>query len=184
MIRKTAVALLVGLVAAAGAGSAAAQVKTIPGDSRTVVATVEAVESSSRTVTLREADGALHDITVPRSVERFPEVKVGDRVRVTYYETLTLRKKAPGEADVDTLRERMTPTPGTRPAGTAASQRTITAVVDAIDPTLPSISFKGPRGWAYSTKVKDRAALAQVVVGDRVDITWTEAMVVAMEPAK
>jgi hypothetical protein len=63
-------------------------------------------------------------------------------------------------------------------------QRTITATIDNIDMDVPSISFKGPRGWNYSSKVKDKKALSQVKAGDRVDITWTEAMLVSMAPAK
>ena len=62
-----------------------------------------------------------------------------------------------------------------------AGQRTITAKITAIDEKIPSISFTGPNGWAYSTRVEDKAALAKVKVGDRVDITWTAAALIAFE---
>jgi hypothetical protein len=66
-----------------------------------------------------------------------------------------------------------------------SGQRTITAKITAIDPKVPSISFTGPNGWNYSTRVQDKAALAKVKEGDRVDITWTAAAVVAFgEPPK
>jgi hypothetical protein len=163
---------------------AVAQVKILPGETTTVTATVEAIEQSSRTVTLRDPKGQLRTITVPQSVERFSEVKIGDRLTVTYYDTITIRKKDPGEPDVDTLTGAKTPTAGAKPAGTAAVQQTITATIDQIDMNVPSISFKGPRGWSYSSKVRDKKALSQVKVGDRVDITWTEAMLTSMTPAK
>jgi len=57
-------------------------------------------------------------------------------------------------------------------------------VISEIDPAVPSISFKGPNAWSYSTKVHDKKALAQVKVGDRVDIIWTEAVLVSMAPPK
>ena len=39
--------------------------------------------------------------------------------------------------------------------------------------------------WTYSSRVADKAALAKVKVGDRVDITWTEALTVSVKsPAK
>ena len=60
----------------------------------------------------------------------------------------------------------------------------MTAVVDAIDPKVPSISFKGPQGWTYSRKVLDKNVLKQVKVGDRVDFTWTEAMIVSVDTPK
>ena len=65
-------------------------------------------------------------------------------------------------------------------------QRTITATIVAIDNSVPSITFKGETvNWTYSSRVADKAALAKVKVGDRVDITWTEALTVSVKsPAK
>ena len=40
------------------------------------------------------------------------------------------------------------------------------------------------KGWKCSSRVQDTAALAKVKVGDKVDITWTEAMLVSLEPEK
>ena len=70
---------------------------------------------------------------------------------------------------------------GAKPAGTLASQRAITATITAIDPNVPSITFTGPNGWKYSSRVQDTAALAKVKVGDKVDITWTTAALVSFE---
>jgi hypothetical protein len=166
------------------ATSADAQVKTLPGERQTITATVEAVEQSRREVTLRDAQGELRTIQVPAEVKRFPAIKVGDKISATYYDTITLRLKAAGEPDVDTLKEGVTPGGGRKPVGTAAAQQTITATIDAIDMNIPSISFSGPRGWKYSTKVQDKKALAQVKVGDKVDITWTEALLVSVADGK
>ena len=164
--------------------TAGAQTKTLPGEHRTITATVEAIEESSREVTLRDEKGELHTIALAKSVTRFPQIKVGDKVSATYYDTITLRVKPAGEPDVDTLKEGVTPGGGVKPVGTAAVQQTITATIDAIDMSVPSISFKGPRGWKYSTKVQDKKALSQVKVGDKVDITWTEALLVAVAASK
>ena len=69
-------------------------------------------------------------------------------------------------------------TPGTRPGGTSAEQRTITATITQIDPKVPSITFKGPNNWTYSSRVEDRKAIEKVKVGDKVDITWTQATLI------
>jgi hypothetical protein len=61
---------------------------------------------------------------------------------------------------------------------------TITATISAIDPATPSITFTGPNGYKYTSKVQDPAALATVKVGDKVDIVWTEAMLVSLERGK
>jgi hypothetical protein len=92
-----------------------------------------------------------------------------------------IRLKQPGEKDVNTSTGGATPSGQARPGGTAAKQRTITATITAIDMNVPSITFTGPNGWKYSSKVEDKSALAKVKVGDKVDLTWTEAVLVSIE---
>ena len=163
---------------------AAAQIKTLPGDAVTVTATVEAIERSTRSLTLKAEDGKLETITVPIEVKRFDTLKVGDKITAKYYENIVLRKKAPGEPDVNTLAGGVTPGSGAKAGGTASAQRTITATITAIDPAVPSISLSGPNNWKYSSRVADKAALAQVKVGDKLDITWTEAVLISAEAPK
>ena len=160
---------------------ATAQIKTLPGESHTVTATVEAMEKSTRMLTLKAADGTLTTITVPSDVKRYDGLKVGDRITAKYYENIVLRKKAPGEKDVNTLSGGVAPSPGSRPTGTASVQRAITATITAIDPSVPSISLSGPNNWKYSSKVADKEALKTVKVGDKLDITWTEAVLLSVE---
>src|SRR5512144_102970 len=139
---------MIGILVAAAvalplAGTVQAQTKTI---------TVEAIEASTRTLTLKKPDGTYVTTVVPDSVKRFDQIKVGDTISARYYENLVLRVKQPGEKDVDTSAKGMTPVTA---GGTAAKQRTITATITAIDPTIPSITFTGPNGWKYSSKVED-----------------------------
>ena len=155
--------------------------KSVTGETITATATVESIERSTRQVTLKNEDGTYEILDVPASVKRFDELKVGDKVKARYYENVVLRLKAPGEKDVDSSTGGVTRGDGARPAGTIATQRTITATITAIDNSSPSITFTGPNGWKYSTHVEDKAMLAKVKVGDRVDITWTEAALVSIE---
>jgi Cu/Ag efflux protein CusF len=167
------------------AGTALAQVsKTITGETVTTTATIQSIEKSSRQVTLKNEDGTYEVLTVPTSVKKFDSLKVGDKVKAHYYENVVLRLKAPGEKDVDTTTGAVTPGTGAGPAGTAAAQRTITATITAIDQKVPSITFSGPNGWTYSSHVEDKAALAKVKVGDKVDITWTSAALVSVDDVK
>lgn len=172
------------VVLAATSAAAEAQVtKTITGEVVTVTATVEAIERGNREVTVKKSDGKYETFRVPESIKRFDTLKIGDTVKARYYETMVLNLKAPGAKDVDTATGATTPAKD-RPAGTAAVQQTITATITEIDPKVPSITFKGPRGWVYSSRVEDRQALSKVKVGDKVDITWTAATVVALEDGK
>ena len=163
---------------------AAAQIKTLPGESITVTATVDAIERSSRMLTLKRPDGALETIKVPAEVKRFDALKVGDTIRATYYDNIVLRVMKPDEKAVDSSGESLTPSAGTRPGATVAAQRRITATITAIDPAIPSITLSGPNNWTYSSRVEDKAALKQVKVGDRLEVTWTGAVMVSAEAPK
>jgi hypothetical protein len=132
------------VLALALASGAAAQVKEVPGETMTVSGTVEAIDHTSRALTLKNEAGELVTIDVSPEVKRFPEIKVGDKITARYYDNVTVRLKKPGEADVNTKSSAATPGQGASPA-TIATQRTMTAVIEAIDPNVPSISFKGPR---------------------------------------
>ena len=166
------------------ASVAPAQVKEIPGDTVTLSGTVEAIDHTGRALTLKNQTGELVTLDVAAEAKRFPEIKVGDKVTARYYDNVTVRLKKPDEASVHTSSAAATPGQGAKPGATVASQRTMTAVVEAIDPSVPSISFKGPQGWKYSRKVLDKNVLKQVKVGDRVDFTWTEAMIVEVSSPK
>jgi len=163
------------------AAPATAQVtKTLPGETKVVTATVEAIERSSREVTVKKSDGQYDAFYVPTTIKRFDTLKIGDKITAKYYETIVLQLKAPGEKDVDKASAGVV-RGADKTAGTASIQQTITATITAIDPKSPSITFTGPRGWSYSSRVEDKKALAKVKVGDKVDITWTEALVLSIE---
>ena len=49
---------------------------------------------------------------------------------------------------------------------------------------MPSITFTGPNGWVYSSKVQDVPLLKTVKVGDMVNITWTEAVSISVTAPK
>jgi hypothetical protein len=179
---KTAATLAAVPLLVATAAIAGAQTKVVPGTTERITVTVEAIDHANRQVTVKKSDGTYEAIYVPASIKAFDTLKIGDRVTSTHYQNMVLQLKKPGEKAVDTASGGVVKAPG--PGGTASRQRTITATVAAIDEKAPSITFTGPNGWKYSTRVEDRKALAQVKVGDRVDITWTEATVLSLEAAK
>ena len=178
--------LLVGLLSAAVLvpAVASAQIKTLPGESVTLTATVDAIEHASRSLTLKKPDNTLSTMKVPKEYIRFDALKVGDKVSATYYDNIVVRVKAPGEKDVNSLGQSMLASPGTKPGFTIASQRVMTATVTAIDPKIPSISLSGPENWKYSSRVEDREALKKLKVGDRLDLVWTEAVMLSATAPK
>ena len=84
--------LLVGIIAVAVLVSMArtvmAQTKTVKSEMRTETGTVEAIDPSTRTVTLKKADGTYVSVVAGPDITRFAEVKVGDKVNARYYENI------------------------------------------------------------------------------------------------
>ena len=177
--------LVVGIIAAAVlvsmARSVMAQAKTVRSEMRTETATVESIDPATRTVTLKKPDGTYVQVVAGPDIKRFEEIKAGDKVNARYYENVVVRLKQPGESEVDSRVKATTGSEQELPGGTKAKQTTITATVTAIDPNTPSISFTGPNGWMYTSKVQDPEALAKVKVGDKLEIVWTQAMLVSLE---
>jgi Cu/Ag efflux protein CusF len=184
MTKMTRILSVAALLALTASAAFAGQSKTIPGEMVTVTAKVEAIEMQSRTVTLKKTDGTYTTLVVPTQYERFSSIKVGDTVTARYYDNIVVRKLNPGEKPVDSSAAGITPAPGTRPVGTAAAQRTITTTITAIDEAIPSITLTGPNGWVYSSKVQDKPLLKTLKVGDKVNVTWTEAVSIAVTPPK
>lgn len=168
----------------AATGQIGAQTKTITGETKMTTVSVEAIERSRREVTVKKPDGTYDVLYVPETFKMFDNLKIGDKVTAKYYENIVLQLKAPGDKAVDTGSLAVVGKGPDGSGGTASHQRTITATITDIDQKAPSITFSGPNGWKYTSRVEDKKALAKVKVGDRVDITWTEATVLSLEAAK
>jgi len=162
----------------------AGQTKVIPGDIVTVTAKVEAIELQSRTLSLKKADGTFATFVVPEAYERFSGIKVGDTVTARYYDNIVFRKLNPGEKPTNSDAAGLSVPGGTRPSATVSTQRTMTTTITNIDMKVPSITFTGPNGWVYSSKVQDVPLLKTVKVGDKVNITWTEAVSITVTAPK
>lgn len=157
-----------------------AQVKVLPTQTVTVDGTVETIDYPKRVVTIKTTTGEFHTFDVPEGARRFNEIKVGDRVQAKYNNNVTVRLKPPGEAAVDTAKTARTGGEGALPGGMAATERTMTATISAIDKSASSITFVGPNNWKYSRRVVEPKIFDQVKVGDQVDITWNTDLTVAV----
>ena len=178
-------ALLAAAAIASGAGAAWAQTKTLPkgsaSQSTKVTATVTAIDLKSREISLKTPDGLESTFVVDAAVKNLPQVKVGDTVSATYTEALAYEVKKGGAAGATETIAGGTAEPGKTPAGAIARQVTLTVSIAAIDPAVPSVTFKGPQGNTRTIKVRDPKKLEGVSVGDTVQITYTEALALKIE---
>jgi len=174
---------LAGAVLLLTSSTAGAQSKTLQGEAESVTVTIESIDQASRTMTVKDSKGVYETVDVPPDVKRFSELKVGDKITARYYENVVVRLKKPGEPAVDVDSGALTRSQGT-PGATASVQRTITVTVTAMDPKARSVTVTGPNGYVYSRRVQDKKAFDQLKVGDRLDMTWTNALLLSVDPAK
>jgi hypothetical protein len=181
MRRVNTILSLSGLVLALSLPSWAQEVKQLPTQTVTISGTVATIDHAKRVVNIKTSDGKFETVDVPAGAKRFDELKVGDKVSLTYNNNVSARLKPPGEAAVDTGSSTTTAGQQARPGGTATVQRTMTVIVDTIDKSASSMTFSGPNGWKYSRHIVDPTVFDKVKVGDKIDITWNTDVTVAVQ---
>jgi hypothetical protein len=151
--------------------------------SETVTATVVQVNQKTREVIVKTGDGKEYSFVAGDNVKNLAQVKEGDVITAVYTEAIAYEIKEHGTTGVQTTTAAAAAQPGTKPSGAVAQQTTVTVLITAIDPTVPTVTFMGPRGNKETIKVKDPQKLNGVKVGDKVDITYTEALAIKVDAA-
>jgi hypothetical protein len=163
-----------------------AQSATPPATARRLHETVvvSAIDRTSRTVTLVNAEGDSRTVGVPADMSSFDTLKVGDHVDVDYDESVGVALMPAG------AKARMTETTtGGRTAepGGAAVGRQIMATVEVIgvDEVMNRVTFKGPKGNVRTVTVYDptmQKKLTSLEPGQMVQITYREAIAASIKP--
>ncbi len=150
-----------------------------------VTATVTAIDPATRSVTLKGPQGKELTVTAGPDVKNFAQIKVGDRVNAEYVESITLELKKGSTAPVARSESTAlhTAKSGDRPAGVVGRQVTVTAEVTDLDAVNQTVTLRGPQR-TVELKVADPEQFKRVAKGDRVEATYTEAVAIAVEPAK
>lgn len=149
-----------------------------------VTAQITAIDKATRKVELKGPEGKTVSLVAGEQVRNFDQLKVGDMVAIQYVEALTLelRKSGPSKAPKEEMAA-VRAKPGERPAGAVGRQVTATADVVGVDEKKGTISLKGPEGRVVDLKVRNPDQFKVVKVGDKVDVTYTEALAISVEPA-
>jgi hypothetical protein len=150
-----------------------------------VTATVTAIELPERLVTLRGPEGNLFTVQAGEEVRNLPQVEVGDRVVVRYYEAIAAELAKTGEEAGASVAAMRAP-PGAKPGAGLGQQVTATVEIVAVDPTTHTVSFTDPDGIAQTIAVHDpemQDFVETLKAGDEVAVTYTEALAISVEPA-
>jgi Cu/Ag efflux protein CusF len=149
----------------------------------TATARVKAIDLQTRHVTLERADGSEVMLYVDDTVRNLPQVKVGDEVKASYYESLAYEVKKPGTAapGATVAEEAGRAKLGEKPAGAGARVTTAVLTITGIDKAAGTVTLQGPTGRVTTVKARDPRNLERVAVGDLVEVTYTEAMAVSVD---
>jgi hypothetical protein len=167
--------------ASAPAAKPAAQPKVQEAATVTLRGTVEAIDKEKQTVTIK---GPKRTVTVHvRDPKKLQAIKVGDPVVGKYYEALAIEVRKPGAATPGVTAQRgvATSKPGATPAGAVGQQVTVTVTVVEIDKKAGTVTIKGPEGATETVKARDPKNLEAMKAGDLVEITYTQALAIALD---
>lgn len=145
-------------------------------------ATVKSINRQTGMVTLQRSDGQLIRFRVGDDVTNLPQVRKGDLVNVTYYESVALHLRKPGHGhvgvtvDEDAARAQ----PGELPAGAVGREVKVTSKVVKVDRRNRSVTLELPSGERITFAVEDPSQLRRIKVGDLVKATYREAIAVAV----
>jgi hypothetical protein len=150
-----------------------------------ITATIQAIDSTTRSVTLRDDKGNEDTFAIGESVKRFNELKVGQKVNITYYESIVFQLLKPGEkGGGQSIEAALDRAKSALPAGTVTVQDKATVTVKAVDPSVPSITVTTADGRVVTRKIENKKNIEGVKPGDKIDITFTRAIVTSVQDAK
>ena len=169
------------LVAAAFGTVAQAQKEITRGQSVTVTATIVAIDSTARLVTLKGPAGNVETVYAGPEITRFAELKVGQSVTFWSYEAVVFAIQKAGDTTNPTENTKLVRDAGATPGGTLSQRITTSVTVNAIDLKVPSVAVTTDDGRKLSFKVEDARNLDGVKAGDKVKITYMQALAISVK---
>jgi hypothetical protein len=151
-------------------------------------ATVMAIDQSTRMVTLKGPKGNSVTFKAGEEVRNLAQVEVGDEVKFAYYESVAVRVLKEGEAfpaageSAAMVRAKL----GEKPSGAVGTETVVNATITAIDKKAKTatLNLKGEGGKSVTVTPVRPEKLDEVKVGDRIVITYTEAVAISVEKAE
>lgn len=152
-----------------------------------LTASVEALDRETRMVSLRSAEGRSATVYAGPDVRNFDQISVGDQVVVTFYAAIGAEVTKPDQATTGVQHEgaMLRAAEGARPAGAVAEMLTTTVEIDSVDASMNTVTFRRPDGLVRVLAIEDpkaQAFIRELKRGDRVTVTYMEAIAVSVRP--
>lgn len=150
-------------------------------------AVVEAIDLEHRLVTLKADDGEVATIEVSDEVKNLPQIKTGDRVVARYYQAIGAQVRTATTPEAPTIELETVRAPeGASPAGAVGHRVTVPVTIAAVRNDGKLVSFFGEDGLMRVIEVQrpeGQEFARGLKEGDKVELTYTEALAISVEPA-
>lgn len=151
-------------------------------ETKEVRATITAIDSATRRVTMVTPAGEKVTITAGPEVANFKQLRVGDQVTVVRIEQIATRMAKPGEVVVDDETIDLSVAPlGKKPGVSMATTEQLVATVTRINTRTRRATLTFADGSTKTVRVRDDIDLSKHKVGDRVVIRVTDAYALKVE---
>ena len=130
---------------------------------------VMVVNTETRLMTLKDADGVFHVLNLPPEVSRIDQIKIGDKVAVTEIST-ALIGLTPADAGTPIAMDTTTDIDresGRKPSGTITETITVSGKIVGLDKAAGTVTVEGPN-QTRTFDVNDLSLLDSAKVGDGV----------------
>lgn len=147
-----------------------------------MTATVQALNVKERLVVLADAAGNVQIVEAGPEVKNFDQIAIGDKVTTEFYESVALQlEPADAEPAAGEGMTVMTAPKGDKPGMVAIDVISEVVTVESIDKANRKVMVRGPDGSVATIKVDPAIGdLTKVKVGDKVRITYTEALAISV----
>ena len=152
-----------------------------------VQATVKSIDPATRAVRLESPTGMV-TMHVDPGVKNFGNLKVGDVVNVSYYESVAAQIVRGRDRVSDPAASSFAygSPPGMRPSGGAGTSITASVRIEAIDLGTNTVAFRDRNGQTHILEVRSpnmQQFIRTLRPGDHVDVTFTDSVAVEVIPA-
>lgn len=153
-------------------------------------ATVTAIDAAKRAVTVQGDRGPV-TIQAGPDVKNFNNLKVGDRVNISYYQGIAAQlvkgAKTVSDPAVSTFRQGNSAGPGLTPSGVIGASATVTAKIQDVNLPTNTVAFTGSDGTTHIVQAKTpemQSFIRELKRGDVVQVTFTDSVAVEILPAR
>jgi len=153
-----------------------------------ISATVMSVDPATRMLGLQGEDGSTASFAVGEEVKNFAQIRVGDKVVVSYYRGIAAElqpKGTPLSKKVDQMDVITGAETGTKPGAGVGTAVRGTVVIEKADTKANTVTFTRPDGTSRTLPVESpegREFLGKLKKGDQVEVLYIEAVAVEVRP--